>query len=47
MTTFKPRKKKAVEDIPQVSIPKVQINIIKSLVAAFMSNSNSDAEGVE
>jgi len=51
MTAFKPRTKKRANDIPQVimrvTIPKPQMNIIKSLVAAFMPNSSNDASAIE
>jgi len=51
MTAFKPRTKKGVDDVPlpmiKVTIPKPQINIIKSSVAAFMSNSNDEAASDE
>jgi len=51
MTTFKPRTKKTAQDglevTTRVVIPKAQINIIKSLVEAFMFDSNSDASSAD
>ena len=51
MTAFKPRGKRGAEDQPQiitkVTIPKPQINIIKSSVEAFMANSNNAAASAE
>jgi len=47
MTTIKPRTKKGVDEISllmtKIAISKPQINIIKSSVAAFMSDSNDEA----
>jgi len=47
MTTFKLRTKKEIDDVPlpmtRVTIPKPQINIIKSSLAAFLSDSNDKA----
>jgi len=51
MTAFKPRTKKGANDILQfitrVTISKPQMNIIKSSVAAFMSNSSNNASLAE
>jgi len=51
MTSFKPRMKRGVDDVtlpvPKATIPKPQINIIKSSVAAFMSECNDVAASDE
>lgn len=51
MTAWKPRGKKGNDDAHQVltrvTIPKTQINIIKSSVAAFVTDSNNDASTSE
>jgi len=51
MTSFKPCMKKGIDDVPlsmtKVMIPKPQIKIIKSSMAAFMSDSNDKAASSE
>jgi len=51
MMAFKPCTKKGADDIPQViarvTIPKPQMNIIKSSMAAFMPNSINDVSATK
>jgi len=51
MTAFKLCTKKGADDISQVimrvTIPKLQMNIIKSSVVAFMPNSSNDVFATE
>jgi len=51
MTAFNPRTKKGVDDVPllmtKVTIPKLQINIIKLSMADFMFDSNDEATSGE